>query len=325
MMKKILSAAIVVIIAITLGFNGVISASAATSAKATFNDVAARKGDTIEIIVTLSNCPQIKSMAVDPIYDTERLEYISGSWLIGNAILSDWNQKEQNGVILFSSETDVNGDIAKFVLKLTNNESWEDINFSCNVVLKNGDNTIDIEVEALNIFIICDHEWSNEIYTKNATCIKEGYTYKLCAICKREDKLKDIAKIPHTASDWIIDKESTINEEGSRHKQCVICGEMLEEETIPVLGQCNHVWSEELFINKPTRSQPGTVYRKCQICGDQFVIFNLDKLGAEPWLVAVISIGASIGGGLIALLIIMIVRIKRRRKDKQNAYLSSEL
>lgn len=39
----------------------------------------------------------------------------------------------------------------------------------------------------------------------------------------------------HKASDWIIDKEPTTENEGSRHKECENCGEKLETESIPKL------------------------------------------------------------------------------------------
>ena len=137
----------------------------------------------------------------------------------------------------------MNGDIAKFIFKLTDNDSWDDIDFSCKVVLKNSNGTVDVDVKPLKIFIICDHHWDDEIHTKNSTCTEEGYTYNLCYICNRENKLTYMEKIAHKVSDWIIDKESTLNEEGLRHKECIVCKEVIAEEVIPPLGQCNHFWS----------------------------------------------------------------------------------
>ena len=310
--KKLLGAIIALILYLCLCFPVALSARAASLAKVTFNDVAARKGDTIEIIVSLSGCQAIKSMAVVPLYNSERLEYKSGAWLIGNALLSDWDQEKQNGVILYSSETDVNGDIAKFVFQLADHDSWEDIDFSCKVVLKNGNNTIDVEVDTLKIFIICDHKWKDEVLTKNATCAEEGYTYKLCSICKREDKLTAIERIPHTESDWIIDKEATAEEEGLRHKECLICNAMLEDGIIPRLGLCNHVWGEEVFVKEPTRSESGSVYKTCQICGESLKLFDLERLGMKPWLVAVIAAGTGVGVGIVFMICFLVV-LKRRK------------
>lgn len=286
-MKKLLIATFAVIISMFLCFPVALSARAASLAKVTFNDAASRKGESIEIIVNLSGCQKIKSMAVVPLYDSGRLEYISGEWLIGGALLSDWDQDEQNGVILYSSETDVNGDIAKFVFQLTNNDSWDDIDFSCKVVIKNGNSTIGVEVDSLKISIICDHEWNDEILTKNSTCTEEGYTYKLCSICKRENRLTDIEKIAHNASDWIIDKESTINEEGLKYKECTVCKEVIAEVVIPQLGQCNHIFGDEVFIQEATCSESGMVYNICEICDNKNVLIEIEKLVhvSTDWIV----------------------------------------
>jgi len=310
-MRKLCNATIAIIIFMLLCFPVALSANAASIATVTFNDVASRKGDCVEIIVSLSDCQKIKSMAVVPLYDSGRLEYISGEWLIGGALLSDWDQKEQNGVILYSSETNVNCDIVKFVFKLTDNDSWDDIDFSCKVVLKNGSSTIGVKVNPLKISVICDHKWNDEIHTKNATCTEEGYTYSLCSICNRENKLTDIEKLAHITSDWIIDKESTICEEGVRHKECIVCKEIIEEEVIPCLGQCNHIWSEEVFVLEATCSESGMVFRTCQICGEHLKLFDLEKLGLKPWLVAITAVGAGVGVGIFVFLICLFLKRKR--------------
>ena len=39
----------------------------------------------------------------------------------------------------------------------------------------------------------------------------------------------------HTPSEWIVDKEATTAETGSRHKECTVCGKVLETETIAKL------------------------------------------------------------------------------------------
>lgn len=312
-MKKLLNIVIVVALYILLFLPIRGTTMASSLAKVTFSDVIAYKGNEIEIIVMLSNCQEIKSMAVVPLYDSDRLEYISGAWLLKDALMSDWNQDEQNGVILYSSETNVNGEIAKFVLRVTDNASWDDIDFSCKVVLKNGNNSIDVEVEKMQISIACNHEWDCEVHKKNSTCFSDGYTYRICTICNRENELSKIEKTAHTISDWIIDQESTLNEEGVRHKECIICHEVIEEDTIPVIGQCHHIWGEELFVKNSTYSEFGMIYKSCEICGENLNIIELEKLGMKPWCVAIISISTGVATGLIAFLITTIVFTKRKK------------
>ena len=60
--------------------------------------------------------------------------------------------------------------------------------------------------------------------------------WKDCADCKAAD----IDKAAHTYGDWIIDKEATATEAGSRHKVCTICNYETQTETIPATGPCTH-------------------------------------------------------------------------------------
>ena len=60
--------------------------------------------------------------------------------------------------------------------------------------------------------------------------------WKVCADCKAAD----IDKSAHTYGDWIIDKEATATEAGSRHKVCTICNYETQTETIPATDPCTH-------------------------------------------------------------------------------------
>ncbi len=65
-----------------------------------------------------------------------------------------------------------------------------------------------------------------------ATCTEP----QSCTICGA------ILKLPkgHTPGEWILDKEPTVEEEGSKHRECEVCGEILDTETIPKLESEEH-------------------------------------------------------------------------------------
>ena len=63
----------------------------------------------------------------------------------------------------------------------------------------------------------------------------ETHHWKTCSACNT-----DIEKSAHTYGDWIIDKEATATEAGSRHKVCTICNYETQTETIPATGPCTH-------------------------------------------------------------------------------------
>ena len=63
----------------------------------------------------------------------------------------------------------------------------------------------------------------------------ETHHWKTCSACNT-----DIEKSAHTLGEWIIDKEATATEAGSRHKVCTICNYETQTETIPATGPCTH-------------------------------------------------------------------------------------
>jgi predicted peroxiredoxin len=70
-----------------------------------------------------------------------------------------------------------------------------------------------------------------------ATCTSTGLTEgKHCSVCGTVLTAQELVeKIAHTASDWIIDREATVDVEGSRHTECTVCGQTLSEESIEKL------------------------------------------------------------------------------------------
>lgn len=70
-------------------------------------------------------------------------------------------------------------------------------------------------------------------------------------------------KCPHTASEWVIDKNASCTEEGKKHKECSACKATLESETIPTT---NHI--EEIVPGKAaTCAESGlTDGKRCSVC-----------------------------------------------------------
>ena len=67
----------------------------------------------------------------------------------------------------------------------------------------------------------------------------ETHHWKDCADCNTTG----IDNAAHTFGEWIIDKEATATEAGSRHKVCTICNYETQTETIPATVPCTHVGS----------------------------------------------------------------------------------
>ena len=69
------------------------------------------------------------------------------------------------------------------------------------------------------------------------TCTQTGLSEGVeCVDCKEILVAQQvIAIIPHTESDWIIDKEATSDDEGQKHIECIICHLLLKSEIIDKL------------------------------------------------------------------------------------------
>lgn len=82
------------------------------------------------------------------------------------------------------------------------------------------------------------HSYKPEV--TSPTCTKMGYTVYTCASCGDSYKSDYTDPTGHTPGEWIVDKEPTMENHGSRHKECVNCGETLETEDIPTLPAEEH-------------------------------------------------------------------------------------
>ena len=106
----------------------------------------------------------------------------------------------------------------------------------------------------------CDHKVEQTIIPKLGhnfkdvvtlpTCEEQGYTTHTCERCNDTYIDSYVNELGHIASDWIIDKQATENEYGSKHKECTNCKEILDEETIPMIKSsgCNQK-SKHIIIN----------------------------------------------------------------------------
>ena len=80
----------------------------------------------------------------------------------------------------------------------------------------------------------CTHTTTEIRNVATATCAAAGYTGdKYCTSCGAKVMSgTSVAKLPHTNSDWIVDKTATATEAGSRHIECTVCHTVVKTEAI---------------------------------------------------------------------------------------------
>ena len=83
----------------------------------------------------------------------------------------------------------------------------------------------------------CNHINTTVVNAKKATCTESGYTGdKVCTDCGTVVKAgSKINALGHKSSDWITDKNATVDAAGAKHKECTVCKVVLEKATIPQL------------------------------------------------------------------------------------------
>ncbi len=102
---------------------------------------------------------------------------------------------------------------------------------------------------------------------KNATCTETGLTAgKSCSVCGSVTVAQTtVPMAPHTPGEWIIDKEATATQTGSKHQACAVCGETLNTEVIPATP---HVPGEWIIDKEATCTASGARHRVCTKCGE---------------------------------------------------------
>lgn len=85
---------------------------------------------------------------------------------------------------------------------------------------------------------------------------------------------------------WIVDKEPTCTESGSKYKICEYCGTKLTEYISPI-GY--HSFDEGKVINGPTCTKGTETVQICRICGAEYHTYGNDALGHQEsdWIIDV--------------------------------------
>lgn len=93
------------------------------------------------------------------------------------------------------------------------------------------------EIELKDTVIPLKDHTKTTVLGKTATCSEKGLTDGVkcskCGLVLVEQT--EIDKLAHISSDWIIDKNATTTQTGSKHKECVNCKTLLETKTIPII------------------------------------------------------------------------------------------
>ena len=107
-------------------------------------------------------------------------------------------------------------------------------------------------------------EYQDTTTTKGST-----YNYAIEAVSgDYASAQSDIATIKitgtatHRYNAWVVDKEPTCTQAGSRHRDCTMCDDV-QTETLPATG---HNYGDWTVLQEPTCTETGSRYRTCSVC-----------------------------------------------------------
>ena len=101
---------------------------------------------------------------------------------------------------------------------------------------------------------VADHEWGAWVVTKEPTCTQTGTRQHTCSVCGKTVSEAIAVTQEHTFA-------TTWTSDDTQHWHSTTCGHDLKEDV------ANHTWSAWVAAQEPTCSQTGTRQRTCTVCG----------------------------------------------------------
>ena len=115
--------------------------------------------------------------------------------------------------------------------------------------------------------LFCEHEFGQEVITRESTCSKEGEVTKTCKLCGYKDK-QAIDKTPHIEL-YVESKEATCIEKGhTDYVKCKVCDEVIVAAVdIPMTG---HKIVTDKGVKATCLTSGITDGEHCETCGKVF-------------------------------------------------------
>ncbi len=115
-------------------------------------------------------------------------------------------------------------------------------------------------------FVIAQHSYGDWVITKEPTCIEEGSKEKTCSDCGKIV----VEKIEQLGHDWnseyTTDKEATCEAEGLESIHCKRCGESKDIRPIAIL---DHTYTDWTITKEASCTETGLKERTCISCGNK--------------------------------------------------------
>ena len=128
-----------------------------------------------------------------------------------------------------------------------------------------------LTVVSFLFFTSCGNERHTHNFVKGdsveASCTENGYTIYKCD-CGESEKRDVVSALGHSYGAWVVTKEATTSEKGTKEKTCTRCGDKVTED-VPVKEESHvHTYSSWEVATYPTAESTGLLTKNCTSLDD---------------------------------------------------------
>ena len=254
-MKKSFIALVLCALLVAMTVFPTAAASASVSANSTV-----KEGDKIVFTFAITQ-NNVKSGAVDISFPSANFELVSGEWVLGNTLLTDYSGSR--GVFTLKSAANFSGK-AVFKLTLKALKATKSATVTAKFTLKdtNGD-TLSTPSKSKDIQITCKSHSFGDWTTKDATCTKDGSKTRTCSVCGTKET-QTLKAAGHKVSSMKVTKEPTCTATGTESGTCSVCGNTVTQ----TIAMKEHTYDEWNIVTAPTCTETGSQTKTCSVCGN---------------------------------------------------------
>lgn len=291
-MKKIMLTVLLLLLTLALTLSA--AADGVTiqlSAPASLN-----RGDSITVIVAVSEFENCKSGALKISYNEELFSRSGNEWLLSGTALA---VADGDAVFAFSGGKTVSGDIYRFTLTAKEDADFKSADISVSLELRSASGGTASASQKMTVTVVCEHSYDNACdpdcnicgakrsithsydggkVTTEPTCTAEGVKTFTCSGCGGT-YTEPVAKTEHTYNGGEVSLAATCTEKGVKTYSCTACGAAYTE-SIPATGHsydnacdtdCNSCGKtrnvEHSYSNRWSFDANGH-WHECTVCGD---------------------------------------------------------
>ena len=278
-MKRFLVMMVALVLAVScMSVSAFAAESISVSAKA--NTATAKPGDTIEVVVSVSEA-SIAGYSMKLSYDTSALKLVSVEKNAANnpGLFSANTNATSNkvGTVSLINDADVAIFGALFTAKFEVLVGAGDGDYAVTLVnasfTKANQEKLTTNAFGASVAVKAPHTHSYDKVVTDPTCTAEGYTTYTCA-CGDSYKADEVAALGHKWDDGTVTTQPSESAAGVRTYTCGVCGETKTEE-IPML---DHTHDYSKVVTDPTCTEKGYTTYTCA-CGDSYKADEVAAVG----------------------------------------------